>query len=311
MTDDDTPPPPTPDPAVEPPAAPPPEIDRPGVFDVPHAAYHADPVVGGSLSRSEAKWLLPPSCPAKFAYNKINRPPSTRCMDIGTAAHTMLLETGPEVVPINASDWRTKRAKQERDEAHALGNIPLLEREYEVTAEMVAVVRADPTASVLLDPGLGVVAEMTLVWWDKQTGVGRRVMVDALPPTPRDGRRMIIADYKTCDKADEESVAKAAHNNGYHMQAAQIIDGVTALGLNAGAEVVMVFVFQEKNPPYLINLVELDVMALRIGRDLNRRALDLYAECTAAGHWPGYHEGIMSVPLPVWVENRYVQEYLT
>ena len=43
-------------------------VDEPGVYDgLDEAAYHADPVPGGSLSASGAKLLLPPSCPALYA----------------------------------------------------------------------------------------------------------------------------------------------------------------------------------------------------------------------------------------------------
>ena len=40
--------------------------DELGVYDLPAAAYHRDPVEGGSLSASGAKKLMPPSCPALF-----------------------------------------------------------------------------------------------------------------------------------------------------------------------------------------------------------------------------------------------------
>ncbi|MBO0827768.1 MAG: hypothetical protein J2P24_08300 [Streptosporangiales bacterium] len=43
-------------------------ITEPGVYNLPAAVYHADPVPGGSLSQSGAKKLLPPSCPALYRY---------------------------------------------------------------------------------------------------------------------------------------------------------------------------------------------------------------------------------------------------
>jgi hypothetical protein len=51
-------------------------ITEPGVYDIAEDHYHADPVPGGSLSNSGAKKLLPPSCPAKFAYEREHPPQS-------------------------------------------------------------------------------------------------------------------------------------------------------------------------------------------------------------------------------------------
>ena len=41
-------------------------IDKPGIYDLGEAAYHADPVEHGSLSASGAKYLLPPYVPADY-----------------------------------------------------------------------------------------------------------------------------------------------------------------------------------------------------------------------------------------------------
>lgn len=295
---------------TEPPAAPFRKIDRPGLHNIPFVEYHNDPVEGGSLSRSEAMLMLPPNCPALYEYRRRNREPATRCMDLGSAAHKSLLGAGPEVVPLDFDNYKTKKAQQQRDEAHEAGKIPLLAKELDVVDEMVDVLQRHPTARALTDPGLGVVPELTMVWWDKATGIGRRCMVDAMPPTPPPpGQRLHIGDYKTCAHADDDSVSKAAHKFGYHMQAAQIIEGAMALGLHGGKQPVVVFIFQEKTPPYLVNVVELDAAALRIGMEANRMALELYAECSESGVWPGYHKGVARVPLPRWVENEWGEEH--
>ena len=90
-------------------------ITEPGVYDIPEGAYHADPVPGGSLSRSGAKLLL--QSPAKFDWRRTHGVKPKRAWDIGTAAHTEVLGTGAEmVVPVDASGvpyeaWTTKDAK--------------------------------------------------------------------------------------------------------------------------------------------------------------------------------------------------------
>lgn len=311
MTDDQTPEhvwyPPDP----EPPAAPPPMIDAPGVYyNVDKIRYHLDPVENGSLCRSEAMDLLPPNCPQIYKWKRDHREPPNRAMDFGTAAHSLVLETGPEIRVIDEDDYRTKRAKQQRDEAREQGLIPLLSHEYEIVAAMEAALRAHPYARFLLDPGLGVIPEVTLVWWDPATGVARRAMLDGLPPEPHGEGRLLIPDYKSCRKADRESVSRAAYQFGYHMQHAWYCDGAKAVGLAGDREPVMVLIMQEKDPPFLVNVVELDPMAVRIGRDSNDKALALYRECMESGHWPGYGEDVQRVPLPPWVENKWAEENL-
>src|SRR3954471_5458063 len=105
-------------------------VTEPGVYpDIPELAYHADCVSEGSLSCSGAKKLLPPSCPALFKWERENPPPPKRQFDFGHAAHKLVLGVGPELVGVDAPDWRTNAAKAQRDEARARGAVPLLVHE--------------------------------------------------------------------------------------------------------------------------------------------------------------------------------------
>ena len=131
-----------------------------------------------------------------------------------------------------------------------------------------------------------------------------RCRLDWLPKPS--GRRLIVADYKTARSAEPEQFVKSAADHGYHQQAAWNLDLISALEL--GEEPVFVFVVQEKTAPYLVSVVQLDATALRIGRHLNRRAIDVYAECVRTDVWPGYANDVALVPLPAWYERRYEQE---
>jgi hypothetical protein len=91
------------------------------------------------------------------------------------------------------------------------------------------------------------------------------------------------------------------------MQDAWYRDAVQALGL-AGEDTAFVFVFQQKTAPYLVTLAEIDIQALRIGRALNRQAIDLYKTCVDTGTWPAYSDDVVLTPLPAWAENRLLEE---
>lgn len=275
-------------------------IDEPGVYDLPVESYHRDPVKGGSLSSSGARKLLPPSCPAKFKHWLDSGQPPSRAFDFGHAAHLLVLGAGPEIVVVDADNWRTKKAQTERDEAHAVGAVPLLAAEYEDVAAMAAALKAHPVASALLDPARGK-AEQTVVWFDEEFQVWRRALLDFLPH-PRAGKRVIVADYKTSNSAAPADVPKAMHSYGYHQQMDWYLTGVKALGLHGDREPASVLIFQEKTPPYLIGIYHPDQSAMDVARTRNRKAVDTYRECMASGEWPGYGNDVMPLALPGWAQ---------
>ncbi|SEN89064.1 PD-(D/E)XK nuclease-like domain-containing protein [Nonomuraea pusilla] len=272
----------------------------PGVYDISEELYHSDPVPGGSLSSSSARKLLPPSCPALFRWY-ISRPqPPRKEFDFGHAAHLMVLGTGPELVVVEAKDWRTKAAKEQRDAAYQSGKVPILVGEHRQAKAMAAALRAHPIASAVLNPEIGD-PEQTLIWQDSQTGVWRRARLDWLPNGGAD--RFIVADYKTTRSANPAAIQRSVYSYGYHAQQAWYLDGVEALGL--AADPAMVFIFQEKMPPYLVTVVQLDSAAVRAGRAMNRQAIDIYRQCVETGRWPGYTDDIPLISLPAWADYPF------
>lgn len=278
-------------------------VTEPGVYDgMPDAEYHADPVPGGSLSSTGARRLLPPSCPARYKYEQDHPPESTTTFDIGTAAHSLILGAGRPIVAVDADDWRAKAARDEREAIRDTGAVPLLRAEYAQVRAMAAAIREHPLATALLDPAGGK-PEQSLFWVDV-TGTWLRARIDWLPGTDS-RRRMIAVDYKTTSSASPGAFAKSVASFGYHQQAAQYADGIRALGLDA--DPAFLFIAQEKTPPYLVTVFELDAAAMQAGRALNRRAIEIYRDCTESGIWPGYSQDIELISLPPWAAR--IEEY--
>ena len=250
----------------------------PGVYDIGETEYFADP----ALSCSGAKLLLPPSCPAKFRYLQDHPEAAERkdVFDFGSAAHKMVLGAGPELALVDALDWRGKEAKEAREAARAEGATPLLLADFTKVQAMAKAIRAHPIAGPLLNPERGGEPEQSLFWLDYETGVPCRARADWLPDTGPG--RYIITDYKTCSSADPDAIAKAAANYGYYMQADWYCTGIR--DLVAVDDPAFLFVFQEKDPPYLITVAELDDEARRIGRARNRQAIERFRDCTEAGY---------------------------
>jgi hypothetical protein len=273
-------------------------VTGPGMYDMPEDVYHADPVPGGSLSSSGARRLLD-APPAVFDWERRHGKIPTDAMQFGTAAHHQILGTGAEIVPIEFDNYQTKAAQEAKAEAIARGAVPMLPHQMDALGAMGAALKSHPLAAKLLTAWGR--PEQSAFWRDRETGVICRARYD-IYPHERDGR-VIVPDYKTAVSAAPEAFAKAVNDRGYHQQAPFYLDGLRALGL-AGDDAAFVFIVQEKTPPYLVAVYQLDVAALLIGAARNRRALRIFAECTASGRWPGYSNDIETVSLPAWVEKR-------
>jgi hypothetical protein len=278
-----------------------PFIDEPGVYDIPAEVYHRDPVVGGSLSSTGARLLLPPSCPALFRHRQDHPEPHKRAFDFGSAAHAMILGIGRPLAVIDADNYLTKAAKTAKRDAYAAEHIPVLAREYAEIQLMADAIRAHPIAGALLDP-LGGAGERTLVWQDRTTGVMRRAMLDWLPQHQR-GARLIVPDYKTALHVDPESLSKEIARHQLYQQGEWYRAGVRALGLGGDLEPAFVFIFQQKTAPYLVTVAELGHDERMWGDRMNRSALDLYRRCSETGRWPGYADDVISLELPVYAKR--------
>lgn len=278
------------------------EITKPGVYDLDAETYHADPVPGESLSSTGARRILA-TCPAKFRYEVDHRTTPTRAMELGTAAHKVVLGAGTDLTVVKYRNYRTTAAQETRDAIRAAGGVPLLPDEWDTVQEMADALRQNELASVLLG-GTGK-PEQALFWKDGPTGLWRRALLDWLPPAGPDGR-LYLADYKKAKSAHPDEISRAIETYGYHMQGAWYVDAVRALEL--AEDVAYFLVVQEPDPPYLVSVVQLDQVALDAGRHRNRKALRLYAECRKSGHWPAYVEGVQQVGLPGWAENQFLKE---
>lgn len=274
------------------------KVDGPGVYSLPEAEYHARP----ELSSTGIRKLLPPSCPALFQHWRENTEPRKKAWDIGSAAHKLVLGVGPELVCVEGDGklgpevWNTASVKAKVTAVRDRGGITLKPSEWEAVHAMAAKLREHPVASRLFEPGSGR-GEQTLIWRDERTGVMCRALLDWLEaPT---GRRFLLRDYKSGRSAAPDKLGRTIADFGYHVQLATYLAGCRALGL-AGDDAQALLVVQETSAPYLVTVSQPDPTAMRLGAIRVREALDLYAECEAAGRWPGYSDEVVLTELPAW-----------
>lgn len=268
--------------------------DNPEGFhaDVPEAEYHAHP---GSLSQSGAKLLL--RAPALFRHEQQN-PTHKKAWDFGSAAHALILGRGMESIYVAPfDDWIKRKGpdggcqytSDERTIAHEDGLNPILPKDWDVICQMADVLSEHPLAMRLLSDGQPEVSAWCV---DEQTGVLRRARFDWLGTT-------ILSDYKTSTTADPRAFARTAPDYGYDVQAAWYLDIAADLGHPAEA---FAFIVQMKEPPYLVEVVELDEASVERGRRRYRRALELFRTCTESGQWPGFQTNtdFTTVRVPDW-----------
>lgn len=278
----------------------------PGIHQVPADQYHADALCDVPTLSAGTCRLLANSTPLHAWANHPRLNPELvredkAIFDLGTVAHSVLLEDSDEsVVVVAAADWRKKDAQEQRDEARADGKVPLLTKDWERVEEMVAAVRSQLEARgddpPLLTDG---VAEPTLLW--EERGVMCRARFDWL-------RHDLAAadDLKTTGRTANPTVwgRKTLWAIGADVQVAFYLRGLKVL---TGAEPVWRYVVVENFPPYALSVVALDSGALELGQAKVDRAIDRWRECLTAGRWPGYPEPIYYAELPAWEETRWLE----
>lgn len=281
-------------------------VTAPGLVDgMPADTYHADPCPTWSLSSTGARDLTPPGVPARYFHDRTHPRPPKKAFDVGHAAHTKVLGVGAEyVVPVDEdgepwAEWRTNHAKDQVAEIRAAGYIPLTADEAAQVEEMAEQLLAHPIARALLEETAGR-PEVSAFAVDPVAGCWLRARFDWLPAT--DGGRLIFGDYKTTVDASDQAMAKAIADWQLHQQGDFYRH--VALTLRLAEQVGFVLIAQEKSPPYLVNVVTPDADAMRNAALLNRRAIDLFADCLASGRWPGYGEEIRALPLPAYQAIR-------
>lgn len=278
---------------------------KPGIHEgVSAADYHAGTTDAPALSASIARVLVLRSpAHARAAHPVLNpereREESTK-FDIGTAAHRLLLEGEDAIVAVLAADWRTKEAKEARDDARAAGRIPLLVEQAGDVRSMVAEARAQLSVHRATPP-LFVEGkpEQTLVWED-DLGVTCCARLDWLHDDYG-----AIDDYKTTSaSADPQAWSRTMYGIGGDLQVAFYMRGVERL---TGVRPVFRYVVQETYPPYALSVVDLSPAALAFAESKVERAIELWSECVESGSWPGYSQLVASIELPTWAEMQWLE----
>jgi hypothetical protein len=264
--------------------------------DVPFDAYLGNCCPGPSVSGSTL-FRLHDECPAKALASHYLSPwpredDDTEDKSFGTAAHCYLIE-GKEVfaeryaVKPEDMTFSTKEGKAWRAENADKTIVSF--RDVERLAGMAIGLSTNEGTAHAFEGGA---AEVTGIAKDAETGLWLKVRPDYLRPK-------LAINYKTTRSAAREAWTRQAWNLGYCVSAALCVDVLAQLG----QPLHYAFITQEKTVPYLAVARVLSDDHLQAGRMIYRRALRTFADCVASGKWPGYSEGVETIPYPAWAER--------
>lgn len=212
----------------------------------------------------------------------------TAAMKFGRAAHKYMLQPSTfadEFVVAPECDRRTKEGKQIWTDLLASGKEVIssadmdrifdMKKEFEVSQKLFMWNEQYQT-------------EKILTWTDGETGVECKGRLDVLMPD-------MIIDYKTTVNASTDAFMREALRYGYDLQAAMYMEAARANGCNPKA---FIFIAQEKEAPYLINILNAGDAFIDRGMWIMRDLLKTYKECRDTDTWPGY--GRNELILPEW-----------
>jgi hypothetical protein len=274
----------------------------PGVYQMSHELYHADPCPVASLSRGTIMDLLN-ECPKKAQFNhpRLNpayRPDDDEKFDIGKVAHFMFLEGKNSVEVVDAKDWRTKAAQEARAKAKSEGKIALLEDQYARVRAMVQHAYSELAGSELGIEDLGFEgdSELTYIWREDEAWC--RVRPDWISKD-----RKIILDYKTTgSSADPDAFVKSIISYGYDVQESFYRRGVKSV---EGKAPKFFFMVQETSEPYLCSFIALPPMFQSLGEQKVNWGLDIWRRCMETNRWPAYPNKVCFVDVPAWALTQW------
>lgn len=150
--------------------------------------------------------------------------------------------------------------------------------------------------------------EKSFFWTDEKTGIKCKCRPDSFG---KFGSQNIIVDLKTCKCAETNAFMRDAIKYNYDVQAAHYTEGLQTI---YGNDYTFVFIAQEVEAPYLVNVLQADDYFMQNGREVRNTMLETYKKCIELDEYPGYmsfkedNVFINSLSVPAWIKNAMEYE---
>lgn len=241
-------------------------------------------------------------------------------MDIGSAAHSVLLENSWAcVVEIDPANYPAKTKpfniphgftndaiREARDNARAAGKYPVLLGGIGPIRDMVTVAREFIGALQHTEPAVwrafqpdGGESEVTMVW-EEYDGPLCKLRTDR---TSLDFS--VVVDYKTSGMSvepDRFARTQLHGGMGYAFGSAWYRRGIKAL---TGVDPAYLWLAQETEAPHLCSLSALDPSGEALAEEKVESGLRKWRECLRTGQWDGYPNRVCHAETPPWERMRW------
>ena len=219
----------------------------------------------------------------------------------GSLFHCMGLEPSEVSVRyrLKANRGNTKAGKEEAEMA-ARDGVQLVSQDmWETCSAMAAAALRHPVMRSAHAAG-DLRTEQSVYWTELNGTVPCKARVDALVTLPNYG--LCAIDLKTTRDASLSAIEKSLYTYGYHRQAAWYRRGLRSAGMDVRG---FLFLFVEKEPPYLTVATSISEGAQALALDEIKDCVETFAGCMASGVWPGYTESpVIELDLPAWAYKR-------
>lgn len=269
--------------------------------------YHADRIGREiTLNVSTAKALLGSSpLHAHSQHPRLggHRSKSTRAANTGTILHSMILDKGKGLVEIHADDYRTEKAREDRDAAIDSHLIPVLTSEFRCLKRLVKIFsgRLAESGGIVL----GGKSEVTVKWYEEHPRhtTACRGRLDHVVNNA-DGT-VDIFDLKTTSvPSSPMEWSRTAFDRFYHVQAAAYTRAIEHAFPDKAGRVRFTFIVLELTPPYAVGVYRLSESFHCLGQLHWSSAVATWADCLTTGIWPGYSTGVTVVDAPGYALQR-------
>ena len=276
-------------------------ITTPGIYpEITTAQYFAEPCPAPALSNSAIQTLVSDTpfhvWSDHVALGAARSDVSTKAQRKGSLWHELALGNGRGVVIVSADDWRTKIAKEARDEAIADGKTPALEKEYDEAALI-----AKPISERLrFLAGTNNFTTETVFAWQRETSSGPiwcRAMADLIAVKTR-----TIVDLKTTTSLSTEALERRMMD--YDTQDVFYQSGLSSIYPEWAGRTRFIFLFVESSAPYAMRAVEIPESWRETARPIIDRAAETFARCLKTAHWPSYPAEPERLDPPEWLIRK-------
>ncbi len=217
---------------------------------------------------------------------------------LGTALHAAMEGPGAWMNAVAISsfpNFRTKAAREWRDNCGETGRVILCGEEVETIGECVAAISAHPAAVVLT---VGADSETTWRFAHPRIPIPLQCRTDLYKP----GHPVDLKTTASLDAGDFINFERSFWKLGYHRQAAWY-----KMVLERCGEKVEDFHFiaVETQEPFGVVVYRVSEDAMRIGDEENAKDLADLVECYRTGIWPNKPLEVQEISVPEWYAKKH------